>query len=420
MRSQAIRLSTIIIILAAGILYLSYSRTASSEQAHLQSQTASSGDPVAARNVVDTTEIAPQPRTPGYDDFDTLPAPTAAAALTGAVIIEVEPPAAVGPTATPTRITNPTPTTLPTENPRPPITPRPTATSTPTPTPTLLPVATTIVLSPTAVAQASEIEYVVIISIDGLRPDALEMAFTPTLDNLRKNGSYCPHAQTVSLSVTLPSHASMLSGMHQDKHGITFSRPYIGWPGMSGPTVFSVASDAGLRTGMVFGKNKLSYIALPGSVHEIFSEDAHDPEVKDQAIKVIEEGMPHILFIHLPDTDRVGHEYGWVSENQLHAITFADSMIGEIVGAIEQGGYLDKTLLIVTSDHGGRGTGHGDDSPEDRIIPWLASGPGVRQDYTVTSPINTFDTAATALYALDLPIPEVWDGKPVEEAFSRK
>jgi hypothetical protein len=73
--------------------------------------------------------------------------------------------------------------------------------------------------------------------------------------------------------------------------------------------------------------------------------------------------------------------------------------------------------LIVTADHGGHGFNHGDDSPEDRTIPWLAVGPSVPPGVTLSRKVNTYDTAATALYALKLPIPETWDGQPVMEIF---
>jgi phosphopentomutase len=209
----------------------------------------------------------------------------------------------------------------------------------------------------------------------------------------------------------------MLSGMTADKHGILWGVPYIGWPGMEGPTLFNVAHDAGLSTAMIFGKDKLNYLALPGSVDYLFGTDAHDPEIRDEALKLIEAGLPNLLFIHFPDTDRVGHAYGWMSENQFYAITFVDELIGEIVAALESGGYLDNTLLIITADHGGHGFDHGDDSPLDRTIPWLAVGPGVQQGVILYSPINTYDTAATAAYALQLPIPDKWDGKPVLDIF---
>lgn len=273
-------------------------------------------------------------------------------------------------------------------------------------------------VTPTSVAMTSlEIEHVVLISIDGLRPDALFLAYTPHLDKLIERGAYCPHSQTVSLSLTLPGHASMLTGTIPDKHGILWGIPYIGWPGMNGPTLFSIAHEAGLSSAVVLGKEKLNYLVLPNSVDQVFSGDTHDPQIRDWALEIIRAGLPHVLFIHFPDTDRVGHDYGWMSENQLFAITYVDGLVGEIVAELEHTGYINRTLLIVTADHGGNGFGHGDDSPLDRTIPWLAVGPRIKSGIILTSTVYTYDTAATVLYALDLPIPEHWEGKPVLEIF---
>jgi phosphopentomutase len=205
--------------------------------------------------------------------------------------------------------------------------------------------------------------------------------------------------------------------MTPDKHGFNFPHPYIDWPGLNGQTLFSVAHDAGLETAMVVGKKKFDYLILPNSVDKLSCADVHDTDIKDQAIEFIEEGLPDVLFIHFPDTDKVGHAFGWMSANQLQSIAFADAMIGEILAALEGGGYLNSTLLIITSDHGGHYFSHGDDSPLDRTIPWLAVGPGVPQDKTIGRCINIYDTAATAIYALGLPIPEMWDGQPVLEIF---
>jgi hypothetical protein len=359
-------------------------------------------EPVSIQNIAETPTAAAL--IPRQDVSTPTPSPSPELTFT------------LEPTATPTRLIidtliatpspSPTATSLPTDTDTPTNT-SPTATSLPTATPTLTPTATT---------QAG-IKYVVIISVDGLRPDALELADTPTLDDLKTRGAYSPNAQTVLCSYTLPSHASMLSGVTPEKHGILWGTPYIGWPGMNGPTLFNVAHDAGLETAMVFGKQKLNYLVLQNSVDELRGTDAHDPEVKEQAVELIEAGLPDVLFIHFPDTDRVGHAYGWMSSNQLYAVNFVDGLIGEIVAALDSGRYLNNTLLIITSDHGGHGFKHGDDSPEDRTIPWLVVGPGVPVGVTLSSSINTYDTAATALYALDLPIPEKWDGQPVLEIF---
>ncbi len=298
-----------------------------------------------------------------------------------------------------------------------------TATTTPTPlavptaTATSLPTATAAPLPTAAAPTRANIKQVVIISIDGLRPDALDLTDTPTLDDLRVRGAYSFNAQTVALSVTLPSHASMLTGMTPDKHGLEWGLPYIGWPGMNGPSLFSVAHEAGLTTGMVFGKDKLHHLVLPNSVDTLFGADVGDEEVKERTVELVGTGLPNVLFIHFPDTDRVGHNYGWLSARQLQSVTFVDGLIGEIVVALEQHGYLNSTLLLISADHGGHDKVHGDDSPEDRTIPWLAAGPGVRAGVILTTRINTYDTAATALYALQLPIPDNWDGQPVIEIF---
>jgi arylsulfatase A-like enzyme len=139
--------------------------------------------------------------------------------------------------------------------------------------------------------------------------------------------------------------------------------------------------------------------------------------VVNHVLPLIEADMPHLLFVHLPDVDSAGHALGWMSIGQLLVITHTDSLIGEIVESLKTQGYLEQTLLIITSDHGGTGFKHGSDSPEDSTIYWLAVGPGVPAGATLSTQVITFDTAATILYALGLPIPAQWDGQPVLEIF---
>jgi predicted AlkP superfamily pyrophosphatase or phosphodiesterase len=258
----------------------------------------------------------------------------------------------------------------------------------------------------------------VIISIDGLRPDALELADTPTLDALRAAGAYSPKARSVLPSVTLVNHASMLGGMGPDKHGVTWNEqdPELGL--IKGPTLFSLAHQAGLQTTMVVGKPKFNHLVLPGSVDDYYYAGYTDRQVVDQTLEVIQTELPDLLFVHLPDVDSVGHLTGWLSPGQLQVLTMTDNLIGELIAALEAQAYLDETLIIITADHGGSGTIHGSNSPEDTTIPWLALGPGVPAGLMLKSKITIYDTAATALYALNLPIPEIWDGRPITEIFN--
>jgi arylsulfatase A-like enzyme len=72
----------------------------------------------------------------------------------------------------------------------------------------------------------------------------------------------------------------------------------------------------------------------------------------------------------------------------------------------------------LTADHGGHDRTHGSKSPEDMTIPWIVSGKGVKAGFVITAPVTTYDTSATALWLLDVPIPGDWDGKPVTTAFA--
>lgn len=356
------------------------------------------GGPALPAQVLPTASSTPDP---GQAGDVTLALPTA-----------VDPPL---PTATATlAIVEYSPIRTPTP------TPSPTAvlTSTSEPQPSATPGADIAPL-PSVSTSTGPIEHVVLISIDGLRPDALEQADTPTLDGLRARGAYHPAAQAVLPSVTLVNHASMLGGMTPAKHGVDWNEydPEAGK--INGPTLFSVAHDYGRTTAMVVGKPKFEHLVLPGSVDNFIYAGFLDVQVLDQALGVIEAGLPDILFVHLPDVDSAGHASGWMSAKQLHTISQTDAIVGQLVAALAAGHYLDTTLLLITSDHGGVGKAHGGDSPEEVHVPWLAVGPGVPVGVTLTDPIMTYDTAATVLQALNIPIPSQWDGRPVEAIFNR-
>jgi predicted AlkP superfamily pyrophosphatase or phosphodiesterase len=258
---------------------------------------------------------------------------------------------------------------------------------------------------------------VVIISIDGLRADALAQSDTPVLAGLIAQGAYSDSAQSVAPSATLIGHASMLGGMTPEHHGIYWNvyAPELGK--INGPTLFTVAHQAGLTSAMIAGKPRLEHIVLPNSVDNYIYAGYLDQMTVARALDVIKTGMPDILFVHLPDVDEQGHKTGWMSEEQFLTISQADARLGEMVAALETAGYWPHTLLIVTADHGGEGYRHGGDSPGELTIPWLVVGPGVQPGLRLKSKVMVYDTAATALYALDLSVPTSWDGRPIEEVF---
>jgi predicted AlkP superfamily pyrophosphatase or phosphodiesterase len=285
----------------------------------------------------------------------------------------------------------------------------PTLTDSPTPIATFTP-EPTFIPTPTPLARR-----VLILSIDGLRPDAIPLAPMPTLMKLIESSAYSLSAQTIRLSATLPSHASMLTGTCLQKHGVDWN-DYLPEKGFAiGTDIFDLAHAAGLQTAMFVGKEKLQQVTEPSSLDIFQFINDRDLIVTENLIQNFPADF-RLLFIHFATTDDMGHVYGWLSGEQLSVIYRADQAIEKILAELDARGIRNETLIIITADHGGLGNSHTSGFPEDMTIPWIASGAGI-QSKQLISKINTVDTAATAAYALGLNIPQEWDGVPVYEAF---
>jgi predicted AlkP superfamily pyrophosphatase or phosphodiesterase len=271
------------------------------------------------------------------------------------------------------------------------------------------------------------VQHVLIISIDGLRPDRALLADMTNLRSLLKQGSYTFWAKTTAVSITLPSHTSMLTGVAPNKHGIEWNRvlPFKEPIYPNVPTIFEMATKAGYSAAMVAGKSKFATLAKPGTVawSEVPDENtkSNNEAVVTHAVEIIEKQKPDLLFVHFPDVDAVGHAKGWGSDEQLVCIEKTDRQLGELFAALDHAGIRSSTLIILSADHGGAGLTHGADDARSRHIPWIASGPGVRKNFDLTQSaaleVRTEDTCATACYLLGLPQAPYFDGHPVMLAF---
>lgn len=280
-----------------------------------------------------------------------------------------------------------------------------------------------LVLPGTALAS----HHVLVVSMDGLRPDVALRADMPALRSLMARGAFTMYAATTDVAITLPSHTSMLTGVTPEKHEIHFN----GDPGPTDrtspawPTLFEVAHRAGLTTALAAGKSKFSVLAAPGTVDFASipprGRTAPDSAVAMAAVRWIVEHRPDVLFVHLPSLDWVGHASGWGSSAQVAATASPDRALGFLLRALSQTGLSDSTLVIVSADHGGAGRTHGGLDPRSRLIPWIASGPGVRGNHDLASEpalsVRTEDTFATACAWMGLVPPRPVDGRAVSEIF---
>lgn len=283
---------------------------------------------------------------------------------------------------------------------------------------------------------APRAEHVFVVSFDGGKPSVIAESEMPTLKKLAAEGAVTWVANTIFPSKTLPSHTSMMTGVGPDKHNILWN-DYMPIRGIvKVPTMFSLLKQAhpDAVTWMAVGKVKFRHLWIKDSL-DVFDyggaqeagpvkgtpelEKGKKPsqEVAKQAVALIKEKKPTLAFIHLTDGDSAGHKSGWGSPEQKEAFKVSDQAFWQVTKAIKEAGIEDTTVIIVTADHGGHGLGHGDNIPDDMNIPWVAWGKGVKKGFTITAPVTTYDTAATALWLLDVPVPANFDGKPVTSAF---
>ena len=158
---------------------------------------------------------------------------------------------------------------------------------------------------------------VILISVDGMRPDGFLNCGNPYIHTLMQESMHCLQSRTVFPSVTLPCHMSMFHSVPPQRHGVlsnTYTpqvRPVSG--------LFDQAKMAGKTTAMFYGWEQLRDLGRPGSM--TYSEFVRcnimndvDSVLTRKALDCIAEHHPDFVFLYLVDTDEQGHDTGWMSE----------------------------------------------------------------------------------------------------------
>ena len=272
--------------------------------------------------------------------------------------------------------------------------------------------------------QSSLTQNVLLVSIDGLRPDAIAAYHAPTLSRLLKEGSYTLTATTILPSKTLPSHTSMLTGEPPDRHGVMWNTAFEDAPGtLEIPTVFGEARGHGYRTAAFFSKAKFSHLQVPGTLDYSQAPGGwfgrwSAAETITAVEKHLLTARPNLLFVHMPDPDNAGHAHGWMSDGYRRGVLAADQAVERLLKAADTAYGVGQYTLIVTADHGGHGKDHGSDAAFDVTIPWIAWGQSVVPGEIAPNTVKTMDTASTVLYLLGVDKPERWAGTAVRTAFT--
>jgi arylsulfatase A-like enzyme len=281
-------------------------------------------------------------------------------------------------------------------------------------------------IRPAGLDSGAAAEHLILISVDGLRPDAIAAFGAVTLSRLIQEGSYTLTASTILPSKTLPSHTSMLTGEFPETHGVMRNAEKMFGGAIQTPTVFGVLRSKGLKTAAFFSKSKFHDLQQPGTLDYsqapggwlgglIPGRWTADRTILDVE-EYLENDRPNLLFVHFGDADYAGHRSGWMTPSYAEAVRRVDGSIGRLLSTADRVYGAGEYTVIVTADHGGRGRDHGSDNPLDVTIPWIAWGTRINPG-PIAGKVETVDTASTVLWLFGVPEPTEWAGDPVTAAF---
>lgn len=262
----------------------------------------------------------------------------------------------------------------------------------------------------TEVPDTTGLPDIVLVSIDGLRPDLLDARNSPFIHGLAKTGVRFEHARTPS-PWTLPAHTTLFTGQLPTTH-------YVVEQDLRLPDTVPVLPDLLRARGYVTaGVGDSPFVSTAYGFHRGFVEFHEHP---DQPVDTLmsdvaqaPEGRPLFLFLHTDRThDPAQRPYGYYLKHPLtpeqlagHRATYTaaihdiDAQLARLDAALKAAGY--PVRWVITSDHGielgEHGSwGHGWTLDEVQLrIPLIVSGPGIPKGKVVKQPVGLQDLAST-------------------------
>ena len=297
-----------------------------------------------------------------------------------------------------------------------------------------------VVAAPTAaqggVMADTPTDHVVLFVLEGLGQGSLKSGAMPNLTKLIKEGTVTWSATGVKPALRLPTMASLITGLPVEKHGITwntfeFSR---GYP--RSPSLFDYLDLSGGRDSAIFYMDESLYqLARPEPYTDYQLCGALRPECGPQKIVAYIQqyfqkatsghgyghailSVPHLLVVHLPEAGRAGVAHGWSSKEYRDALRQVDTAMKSILDLFKEYKLLNRTTVMVTA-LSGPGTDAGAETPtnDQPVLPWIVSGPGIKQGQLIRQPVSIMDTGATVMRILGLETHTEWESRPVEEIF---
>ncbi|MFH1418066.1 MAG: sulfatase-like hydrolase/transferase, partial [Planctomycetota bacterium] len=224
---------------------------------------------------------------------------------------------------------------------------------------------------------------VLLITLDTTRADHLgcydySSALTPGTDTLAKRGVVFEQAFS-SIPLTLPSHTTMMTGLHPPEHGLRHNGDCI--LDLDRQTLAEILKERGYETGAFIASFTLDsrngldrgFDAYDDDMSRAYSsEDVQGPVlciyragdlVADSALTWLgkrKKDRPFFCWVHLFDAHHPAHDHEALADTRFanHApsydseIAFADMQVVRLTDFLKESGLSASTLIVVAGDHG--------------------------------------------------------------------
>jgi len=271
-------------------------------------------------------------------------------------------------------------------------------------------------------------EHLIIIGIDGLSSEGFEQAYMPFTKSLLERASYTTKKRSVLPSSSAINWATMFNGSCPELHG------FLNWGTQTAeleqrtvtetgnfPTIFTSIRQKYPQAymGCFYEWDGIKYLVDTtsfGAYSTPYYGEALDIDgLTRTACEFITQEYPTVAVFIYDHPDHEGHAHGWCGKEYIDVMTRMDSAVASIFYAAQSIGYNEKnTVFIITSDHGGKGKGHGGHTMSEMETPFIILGQGIKQNYCFDDiSMMQFDVASTIASLYNIQQPQVWVGKPM-------
>lgn len=203
---------------------------------------------------------------------------------------------------------------------------------------------------------------VLFIGWDGVRSDALQNASTPHLDTLIQSAIVSFNCDRGEHTVSVPGWSTILHGVWPSKHNLkenSFRKnKYDEYP-----DIITIAKKIKPNLSATVLTNWDDFLRI--TTNEDYAQRYdNDEKVTEAAIQLLNDCTPDLMILHLDYPDYIGHRMGFSSSGMEYkgSIEVSDYYLGRIMEKIyaRELAYNEEWMVVLTTDHGGEGTGHGD------------------------------------------------------------